>query len=507
MLTTVTAALRRSPVSTIAGFSAENPDFHTGIPIRRPMSLTELLSRIDDLQRRIVAAGPLSADAKRKLDYRLRLDWNYHSNVMEGSSLTQQETRTIMMGSVTVSGKPIRDVLEMQGHDEVVTMLLGMASGDLGLSEARIKEVHQKIVHEDDPAKKGQVGKWKEDPNHLTNYRGERIDFTPPAEVAEAVHTLLDHTMAQVERIERKVKHAPHPALVAFAFHRAYVTIHPFHDGNGRTARIFSNLLLMRFGYPPVVIRVDEKDTYNSCLAEVQVYGAPTDLFDAFMAERLIRAQELVLDAIEGKSLEEDSDLDKRLKLLDVQLAVVEAKDEIQRVRGAATTKALLEEWGYALIEQALPIAQKFNRFFLDTRHNIVLFNAPVLIEFSDEPPAAIIAKLKNQVNASVDLGRATELNLRLQYNSFEKSLRKSFRCMYYLSIQLHSQHHFEILVRGTHVRGAVRKEPHFRRLYHLPLTDAEQKTIVQDIGRSIADEIEQFVAKDRMDDSSGSNE
>jgi len=81
--------------------------------------------------------------------------------------------------------------------------------------------------------------------------------------------------MAQVERIERKVKHAPHPALVAFAFHRAYVTTHPFHDGNGRTAGIFSNLLLMRFGYPPVVIRVDEKDTYNNCLAEVQVYGAP----------------------------------------------------------------------------------------------------------------------------------------------------------------------------------------------------------------------------------------
>jgi len=282
------------------------------------MALNDHLQTIDDLQKRILDAGPLSPEAKRKLDYRFRLDWNYHSNVMEGSSLTQQETRSIMLGNITVSGKPIKDVLEMQGHDEVVTKLLGMARGELNLSEARIKEVHKAIVREDEPAKQAQVGHWKTDPNWLTNYKGEQIDFTPPAEVPEAMHQLLDRTKADIEKIERKAKDAPHPALVAFAFHRDYVTIHPFHDGNGRTARIFSNLLLMRFGYAPVIVHVEEKETYNRYLAEVQVYDAPTDLFDSFMAERLIRAQELVIDAIEGKDLTEPDDLDKRLKLLEL---------------------------------------------------------------------------------------------------------------------------------------------------------------------------------------------
>lgn len=337
------------------------------------MDLKQALLKIDILQARIVAAGPLNPDAKRKLDYRFRLDWNYHSNVMEGSSLTQQETRSIMLGNVTISGKPIKDVLEMQGHDEVVTKLLGLASGALNLSEARIKEVHKAIVREDDPEQKAQIGEWKTKPNYLTNYRGERIDFTPPADVDEAMHNLLDRTKADIEKIERKAKNAPHPALVAFAFHRDYVTIHPFHDGNGRTARIFSNLLLMRFGYPPVVIRVDEKETYNRYLAEVQVYGAPTDLFDTFMAVRLVPAQELVIDAIEGRELEDADDLAKRAELLFMQ-ADSKRQTEAERME---RHEAMVEQWMELnhsdLIQRIKKTFGVFGKFFAQTHYHYLV--------------------------------------------------------------------------------------------------------------------------------------
>ncbi len=63
------------------------------------LALKELLDRIDEMQARFVAAGPLSASAKEILDIQLRLEWNYNSNVMEGNSLTRQETRTLMLGS------------------------------------------------------------------------------------------------------------------------------------------------------------------------------------------------------------------------------------------------------------------------------------------------------------------------------------------------------------------------------------------------------------------------
>lgn len=337
------------------------------------MELPELLHRIDELQARITAAGPLSPEAKRKLDYRFRLDWNYHSNVMEGSSLTQQETRSIMMGNVTVSGKPIKDVLEMQGHDKLVTDILAMAKGELNLSEARIREVHKAIVHEDEPAKQAQVGQWKKENNYLHNYRGERFDFLPPAEVPEAMHKLLDRTKADIERIERGAKDAPHPALLAFRFHLDYVTLHPFHDGNGRTARIFSNLLLMRFGYPPVVVRVDEKETYNRYLAEVQAYGALPDLFFGFMAQGLIRAQELVLDAIEGRSLEDEDDLAKRADLLFMQAESRRLTAEQQKAQFEQMVASWMQLNHADLIQRIRKTFDVFSKFFKSTDYRYIV--------------------------------------------------------------------------------------------------------------------------------------
>ena len=280
------------------------------------MALKELLDQIDELQARIGAAGPLSSGAKRRLDYRFRLDWNYHSNVMEGSSLTKQETRTIMLGILTLEAKPKKDVLEMSGHDELVSKLLGLSRGDLNLSEGRIKEIHKAIVVEEGQERKERVGRWKTNENYIINYRGERIDFTPPNDVPDAIHRLLDRTKAEIERIEANAREAQHPALLAFDFHRSYVSIHPFHDGNGRTARILSNVILMRFGFPPVIVKVDEKEAYNRIITEVQDYGAPTALFSAFMAERLIRSQQLALDIAEGKEVVDDDDISKRAALL-----------------------------------------------------------------------------------------------------------------------------------------------------------------------------------------------
>ncbi|MBK9148697.1 MAG: Fic family protein [Flavobacteriales bacterium] len=468
------------------------------------MNLHELLQRIDDLQARILAAGPLSPEAKRKLDYRFRLDWNYHSNVMEGSQLTRQETRTIMMGNVTVEGKPIRDVLEMQGHDEVVRTLLGMASGELNLSEKRIKEIHKAIMHEDDPAKKDWPGNWKKHPNHIYNFKEERFDFTSPEDVPEAMHRLLDRTKAALESIRWGEKEAPHPTVVAFDFQREYVTIHPFHDGNGRTARIFSNLLLLSFGYPPTIIKAEEqeKTAYNRLLAEVQVYGASPDLFNAFMAERLIRSQELVLEVLAGKDIDDADDLDKRLQLIDAQLAAVDPADEIQRTRGHQTTQALLNEWGYSLFAQAIPVAQKFNRYFLNTQHDIILVNGPVSVRFLDEPAEQVIGTLQAELaKDDQKLQGVTEIQLWLRYGTFRKASKKPFGCNYGIKIKVEDYHHYQVLVDVFNITGGRSEEPLIKRLYHKPLSLAEQQAIVQRMGKEITDHIEYYVAQNAQED------
>src|SRR5258708_1396194 len=265
------------------------------------MSFQDKLKKIEDLQEAIQRHGKLSDDVLKKINYKFRLDWNYYSNSMEGNSLTLQETRTVMIGNITVDGKPIKDIWEMKLHDDVISSIIRMGRGELNISEKRIKEIHTGIMYDEDPERSKQIEQWKKMPNYLHNYKKERFDFAAPQEVPERMHKLIDWLNAQKEKIQRGAKDALHPVFLAFKFHLDYITIHPFYDGNGRTSRILSNIILISYGYPPIYVKTDERSIYYQYLADIQGYGGEPDLFYEFMAGLLIRSQELILNAIEGK--------------------------------------------------------------------------------------------------------------------------------------------------------------------------------------------------------------
>lgn len=269
------------------------------------MALTELIKRIDELQSQIQAHGKLDNETLKRITYKFRLDWNYNSNVMEGNSLTKLETRTVMINNITVEGKPLKDIIEMRGHDNVISNILKIGKGELNLSEARIKEIHKSIMYEDDPEKKQGIGIWKTNNNYLYNYKNERVDFTPFTEVKDKMHELVNWLSAQFEKIKAKDKKALHPVVLAFEFHLKYIHIHPFYDGNGRTARIFMNLILIAFGYPPIIVKLEEKKQYYQYLGDVADYGGSPDLFYEFMGGLLINSQEEVIKAINGEDVEE----------------------------------------------------------------------------------------------------------------------------------------------------------------------------------------------------------
>lgn len=279
------------------------------------MSYTEKRNQIDTLQQKINAYGELSAEVKKKINYKFRLDWNYYSNSMEGNTLTMDETRSVMVGNLTVGGKPIKDVLEIKGHDEVISDMLKIGKGELRLSEKRIKEIHKGIMYEEDKEKEKKIGVWKTDPNYVINYKGEKFEFAAPADVPEKMHDLLNKTNAAIDAIQQNKKGAPHPIDVALQFHLDYVLIHPFYDGNGRTARILTNLLLISFGYPPFWVKTNERSIYNQYIGDIQGYGGNPDLFFESAADMILRSQQLVLDAIEGKSIEEVDDLAKEIEI------------------------------------------------------------------------------------------------------------------------------------------------------------------------------------------------
>jgi Fic family protein len=271
-------------------------------------TLPDRLAQLDTLRRRIEAHGPLAPEMLRRIEYHYRLECNYHSNRIEGGTLTKPETRSVMIGNITVHGKPLKDIREMDGHDKLMLEILHVGRGELTLSEKRIKDMHRALIVEDDPEKQDEVGAWKRHGNHIINYRREKFEFTPPSEVPEAMHALLNWLNAEADKIKRYDRKAMHPALLAFEFHLRFLTIHPFHDGNGRMARLLSNLILIAFGYPPFwVSEGGEKEAYNRYLSDVQAYGGDPDLLFEFLAGLVERSLQRTLDTIEGRDVEEQA--------------------------------------------------------------------------------------------------------------------------------------------------------------------------------------------------------
>jgi len=158
--------------------------------------------------------------------------------------------------------------------------------------------------------------------NEIINYKGEKIVFTEPSEVPEQVHKLLDRTNVELEHY-RNGKSKLHPVEIAAQFHIDFISIHPFYDGNGRTTRILTNILLIACGYPVIVIKDNHKEAYYRLLADIQLYEGKPDLFYAFIGERvldtqrliLLDTQRLILDALEGKEIDEPDDIDKEIKM------------------------------------------------------------------------------------------------------------------------------------------------------------------------------------------------
>ncbi|TKK66351.1 Fic family protein [Ilyomonas limi] len=336
------------------------------------MIYPEKRQQVDELQQKINAYGELRATVKKKINYKFRLDWNYYSNSMEGNTLTMEETRSVMVGNLTVGGKPIKDVLEIKGHDEVISEILRIGKSEVRLSERRIRDIHKGIMYEENETEREKIGKWKTEPNYVINYKGERFDFAPPADVPELMHELLNRTNAAIDAIQQGKKDAPHPLDVALQFHLDYVLIHPFYDGNGRTARILTNLLLISFGYPPFWINTGERKIYNQYIADIQGYGGSPDLFYDFAAGLVLRSQQIILDAINGKSIEEDDDTDKQIELFKRSLS---KKNESNKIRALEHIHSILTHSGVYLIERLIKTLSRFNDLFHKTETRFIFSN------------------------------------------------------------------------------------------------------------------------------------
>jgi len=236
--------------------------------------------QIDKLKGWLDGFRPLDPTIVAELKKRYDVQFTYNSNAIEGNTLTQSETELVLTKGIAIGGKTLDEHLEVIGHQEAIAYIEALAQQETEIKEWEIKQIHNLILRKINPEEAGSY-RTLDVMAAGTNYR------YPP-------HYLLSQLMYDfVTWLNAEEALGLHPIEYATIAHYRFVSIHPFRDGNGRTGRLLMNLLLIRSGYPIVVIDNQIRNDYINAL----VYGQQNQ-------DDLSELLDLVCDATIGSLLE-----------------------------------------------------------------------------------------------------------------------------------------------------------------------------------------------------------
>lgn len=286
---------------------------------------------VDDLNKELTSLQPMKdADAGR-LWKKLRLEWSFNSNHIEGNTLTYSETELLLIFDRTTGDHTKREYDEMHAHDVAVHLIAEWANDRTrDLTESDIRELNRIILVKpywkealtyDGQATRRQikVGEYKEHPNSVRLPNGEMFHYVEPMDVPQRMQELMDwYRTSDV-----------HPIELAADFHYRFIRIHPFDDGNGRVARLLANYILMRYGYAPIIIRTGEKSTYIAALQKAD--AGDMNPFRAYICDCCIQTTELSIRAAKGESIEEDDDIDKEISLFKAEVKAAQVVGSVKK--------------------------------------------------------------------------------------------------------------------------------------------------------------------------------
>jgi len=291
--------------------------------------------------------------------------------------------------------------------------------------------------------------------------------------VPERMHQLMNWLNGEKDKIQRKANDAMHPIELALKFNLDYVSIHPFYDGNGRTSRILTNLILITYGYPPLYIKENERGGYMQYLGDIQGYGGAPDVFFDYMAGLIIRSQQLVLDAISGKEIEEPADWEKKLQLLKAHTS---QNEQLKKMRSEHAVKEVVLNSIAPLIEVMASKLAQFDDLFLQKK--MVFFKGGTGKEIAGAH--TIQEQAKSQPG---EFYKDNSLQLSYELNGF-KSGKNPFYCRATIYWNFDDYRYYT----GVNNNDYDKRTQHF---YHEFYTKEEIETYVNEAANSIVEEIE----------------
>lgn len=206
-------------------------------------------NRVDELKNQLDQHRPLPPAAVKNLRDVYRVEWTYNSNAIEGNTLSLIETKVVMEDGLTIGGKRLQEHFEVINHAEAISFIEEQVTQTEPLDERTLKTIHHLILKNIDDENAGRY--------RSINVRISGSQHEPPhfLQVANEMQELFAWYEQEKDRL--------HPVELAALFHFKFVYIHPFADGNGRTARLLMNLILMGHGYPPAIVKAEEQQRLN----------------------------------------------------------------------------------------------------------------------------------------------------------------------------------------------------------------------------------------------------
>lgn len=424
-----------------------------------------------ELKQELDTLRPINTEQEKRIMQKFRLDWNYHSNHLEGNSLTYGETKALLLFGVTAQGKPLKDTLEITGHNEAINWVIDVVKKDYPLTENFIRELHSLLlkdsykesINEDGKivSRRISAGKYKSNPNHVLTATGETFYFATPEETPAKMYDLLNWYK------EKKEEKDVNPILIAAEFHYKFISIHPFDDGNGRTARILMNFILMQFGFPPVIIKTQDKENYFAVLRLAD--AGNLEAFINYIAENLNVSLEIMIAGAKGENIEEEDDLDKEIALLEQRLSGFGEKAEI--TKSDDIKELLIDTFTYSI--KKIILNNNLSKFYLN-------YELKFYIKNQNEEHEDDFEIIKNHISEIVNFGMKIKFfnfkNIEFENIEFENNFYLEFKEMNY-----------SVLVNGVHF---------YKKLYNVKLTDEELNNIVKSEVKRHKEFIEQKIAE-----------
>jgi len=240
-------------------------------------------SYIDSLKKSIDEHRPFSKNLANSLHEKLIVEWTYNTNAIEGNTLTMSETKVVLEG-ITIGGKSMVEHLETINHREAILFIEELVSNKEDITEWNLKNIHALILKEIDNLNAGK-------------YRTENVLISGAKHIPPK-HFEVRYLMQKLVVEFQNQWSEYHPVVRATLLHGEFVKIHPFVDGNGRTARLLLNFELMKNGYTPIIIKNENRVDYYNVLDYAHMtmdYGP----FIKLVSELVVESEKLWLSVLD----------------------------------------------------------------------------------------------------------------------------------------------------------------------------------------------------------------